>query len=171
MLSFSYANSSINFIPASEIKNLTQAITTIKTHTQQEVPFPTQVPQSTKTLYAVQSSYDKPNYKEYWVIHITTDSKCLTKECVVGALSASSTDKLDFEYIEAPFDQNKKPIPKEKINLKPSIIAYYTPGHAEADWHPPTLEWQQNGMLYCLSWNLDIHAKQVFLKMLKSTTL
>jgi len=166
-----HAAAPIVLMPAMKIKGLAEEIKFIKSKTKRAVPFPHLVPKSDERLFAVQSSYDsKPNYREYWNISITTDPKCVAKTCLVGSLTASRTDKLDLDYIEAPFDPNLKPIPKVKIKLNRGFIVYFTPGHAEGDWHSPSLEWQQDGVLYHLSWIIASHEKQTLMGMLRSIT-
>ena len=167
IMNVTYADASSNLMSAKKINGLTKTIMAIKSQTKYAIPFPHFVPKSDQPLYAGQSSYaEKSNYNEYWIITIATNSKCASKGCVIGSLSASTTDKLDLDYIQAPFDQSTKPTPKEKIVLQKGVIAYFTPGHAEADWHSPTLEWRQSGVLYVLSWNLDKNAKQIFIDMM-----
>ena len=161
----------IELISSKKIKGLSKTIDVIMTQTESKhpIPFPTLVPESDGPLYAVRTN-EKPNMSDYWIIMISEDAKCVTKTCVIGSLSSSSKNKLDLSYMKAPFDQNKNPILKEKVILAPGFVAYYTPGHAEADWHQPSLEWQQDGRLYQLSWDLEDDAKDTLIDMMKSTT-
>jgi hypothetical protein len=124
--------------------------------------FPTQIPQQQTKLYASYNSlYAKPNYNQYWEIAIKNDPHCQVRGCVIGNMTATRDGKLTFDYLHAPIGPNAKTISKQKISLANNIVGYFTPGHAEADWHPPMMEWQMNKILYVLSWEIKEDAQQV----------
>jgi len=54
------------------------------------------------------------------------------------------------------------------VILANNITGYYTPGHAEADWHMPSMEWQVGNILYLLTWNIKENAKQALKEMANS---
>lgn len=151
------------------IEGLTSALQYVKTHSQMGALFPARIPQQQATLYASYSSlYDKLDYNQYWEIAIKNDPHCQVRGCVIGNISATRDGKLTFDYLQAPIGPNAKTIPKQKISLVNNTVGYFTPGHAEADWHPPTIEWQMNKILYVLSWEIKEDAQQVLTSMANS---
>ncbi|VVC76979.1 hypothetical protein AQUSIP_23060 [Aquicella siphonis] len=152
------------------IRNLNQVIEQVKKQSQLSVMFPTSIPKGEQpTLYAMQSSlYDKPDYNQFWEITVASTPDCQMHGCVVGSLSVNTKGKLEKEYSQPPFGQNNKPLPKQEVKLENGLTGYFTPGHAEADWHAPALEWQMNGVLYTLSWDMPGDAKMVLVKMANS---
>src|SRR5579885_207264 len=152
------------------IKNLKPAIEYVRNHSKLEVVFPTQVPQEgTSTLYAAYDSYySNPNYNKYWTIDISTQAGCKVKNCIVGSVTAEKDGRLDVDYLQAPFGENNKPILKEKVKLANNITGFYTPGHTEADWHPPKIEWKNKDVLYSITWEIKENARQVLTQMANS---
>lgn len=151
-------------------KNLKEVLNEVKHKSSMLVLFPVRIPEYKKsTLYAVQSSYDSsPNYNQYWEIAIVTSQDCQVKGCKLGSLSANQNDKLELSYQQAPFGSGNKPIAKEKVQLTQKIVGYYTPGHAEADWHAPTLEWRMKQAVYKLTWDVTNEPKEALMDMANS---
>jgi hypothetical protein len=142
------------WVSANEVvEKLNESIEYVRAHSTIAVAFPAQVPQVKKgKLFASHSSYD--SYQQYWDISIATGPQCQTHGCVVGSLSADKKGKLEMDYTPPPFGAPAKSISKQKVKLANKMTGYYTPGHAEADWHPPTMEWQANNVLYTLMWDM-----------------
>lgn len=152
------------------IKNLNTVMHDLEQKSTMTVVFPKRVPaEKHKTFYASGMSFaDQPNYNQFWQISVSSSAKCQTKGCVIGSLSATLNQTIETTYIQAPFSDENKPIAKEKVELSSNQIAYFTPGHAEADWHPPMVEWEKNHVLYQLSWDMKGDAKAALVTMAKS---
>lgn len=152
------------------IRNLNQVIEQVKTKSKLRVFFPAYIPKGKQTiLYAMQESlYNKPDYNKYWEISVTTSQGCETHGCIIGSLSANTDGTLEKVYMRPPFGNNKKPLHKQVVKLDNGLSGYFTPGHAEADWHPPAIEWQSNQVLYTLTWDMAGDAKPVLVKMANS---
>ncbi|MBX3708131.1 MAG: hypothetical protein KIT56_10270 [Gammaproteobacteria bacterium] len=152
------------------IEKLSQSILEVKKQSKLVVLFPAQVPQekNAKLFASYSSVYNKPDYNHYWLITVGTTPNCQTRDCFVGSMSAEKDGKLDMNYIQAPFSPNTKPTAKQKVKLTQNIIGYYTPGHVEADWHEPTVEWKIKNVLYVLTWKIEGESKQTLIEMADS---
>lgn len=148
------------------IKNLATAMAFIEKNSSVPVVFPKQVPQTSKTtLYAVTSGVgEKSDYSKHWWINAANSATCATRGCIVGSVDAEKDGKLELSYVTAE-DQFQKPIPKEKVALAKQLTGYYTPGHAEADWHMPSVEWSESGVLYHIAWDMKGDAKKTLIEM------
>jgi hypothetical protein len=167
-LSFTtYANTKNWVQSQNKIKNIATTISYIKSNSPIPVVFPARIPDHKDPLFAIGST-DTQADSPYWQILITTDAKCITKSCIVGLVSATKNGKQDFTYIQAPLGSNNKPIMKQKVKLDHHLTGYYTPGHAEADWHHPTLEWEDAHVLYTLTWQVKDPAKSILITMANS---
>jgi len=166
-----YAKSlvAIELVPADKVvENVSQAIHYIEKNSELTVMFPNEVPPENKLkLFAAYNSYSmKSNYNQFWMITFSTHPHCQVHSCVKGSMSAEKNGKLVKDYIQAPFGLNHQPILKQKVKLAHhTIIGYYTPGHAEADWHAPNIEWQVGNVLYQLTWDVKENAKQTLTTM------
>ena len=81
-----------------------------------------------------------------YTVYIDLSAKCHgAKYCNLGSLTAERNGKPQMYY-----DINKHLI-TETIPFG-NRNAYYTPAHAMADYWPALLQWQQNNILYTLSW-------------------
>lgn len=56
----------------------------------------------------------------------------------------------------------------QKVTLAQNITGYYTAGHAEGSYFPPTLQWQHNKVLYTLSWDDHFTSKALLITMANS---
>jgi len=117
--------------------------------------FPTQIParKNLSRLYASFSSYaTKPDFHKFWQINAGATPACKgARFCNVGFVSAERDGKLETTF--GGMIPNSAKQPKEPVTLQNGTVAYFTPGHAEGDFHPAMLEWQMNNVLYTLTWN------------------
>lgn len=151
------------------VKNITGVISYIKAHSQLPAVFPTRIPSEDVNLFAVNNSADnQADYQRYWMISVATDAHCQTKNCMVGYVSAIKDGKLELSYLQAPFGEHNQPVLKQKVKLARHLTGYYTPGHAEADWHDPMLEWQDHRVIYTLMWKISGSAKPTLITMANS---
>jgi hypothetical protein len=154
------AHGSVQFVPAAEaITDLNHTLEQVSKQSKLPVLFPTAVPISRQNkLFAF--SAKAPDYNQYWQIAVTTNAQCRIHGCIVGSVSAQKEGKLEKNYIQALVPKVTYAL-KQKVKLKNNVIGYFTPGHAEADWHPPAMEWQIDGVSYVLSWDIKENSKQV----------
>lgn len=132
-----------------EIPNLAQVLSDLKAQTEIPVVFPTEVPKNPtlKQLYA----YADPQQvgKTFYTISIDSTPTCHgVHYCNVGSLQVSASGQPQ-NYT----DMNKQNI-TQPIDLTPTQKAFYTPGHAMADYWPPTLEWRDANYFYQLIWQV-----------------
>jgi hypothetical protein len=136
------------------VSGLDKTIAEVKKASPLPVLFPTKIPVSDKTpkLYSSYSSYfTNPDFKKYWTINVDASSDCNGAHyCNIGALAAEKDGKLESSYEAAPKIKRMKQI----IKLQNGSTAYFTPGHAEADFHSTMIEWQSKDVLYKLTWNI-----------------
>lgn len=131
------------------IANLSQALATLPAQTAIPVVFPTEIPKNPtlKQLYA----YVDPSQvgKNFYTVDIDSTSACHGAHyCNVGTFQVSTTGQPQ-NYT----DMNNKNL-TQVINLSSTQKAYYTPGHAMADYFPPTLEWRDANYFYQLIWQV-----------------
>jgi hypothetical protein len=148
------------------IKDLEVAMKFVEKNSNIPIMFPKKVPQiDNTTLYAVVGSEGgDSNYNKYWSINASNTKNCDTRACIVGGLYAEKDGKLELNY-ETAADHFQKPIPKEKVELNNHVTSYYTPAHAEADWHVASIEWIKNDVLYQLHWDMKGNSKKVLTEM------
>lgn len=159
----SFAEPPCSLVPAETIiSNLSKVMAEVQNKSKITVLFPKEVPVPKETkLYANASS---TNYEHEWTINITNKSDCQTKSCLVGTLSATKDSKIEKDYVVPPFNKPTH-LKKEKVMLTKDITGYYTPAHAEADWHPAQIEWIVQDVHYQLSWNICKDEKILLMKM------
>lgn len=156
----------VPLVPAARhIENLSATLATIQKKSSLPVLFPQQIPRSLpEKLFATGNVYSTA-----WFISIGKMKGCHVKSCEMGSMSASHRT-LEKEYLSAPFNPPKH-FPKEAVKLVHHLIGYYTPAHAEADWHPATLEWQMHDTLYQIAWHIPSQDKAVLVRMANSAIL
>jgi len=153
------------------IKGLAQVIDGASHASKMPVLFPTKIPAAKNPLhlYASFSSYiSKPDFNQFWQINVGATPTCKGAHfCNVGYLSAQKDGKFEATFGGVIPNTNKQP--KEPVTLKNGTVAYFTPGHAEGDFHPATLEWVMNNVLYTLTWNAkEVNEKNVLTTMANS---
>jgi hypothetical protein len=151
------------------IAHLNQAIQELNARSSMPAFFPKKIV-SSKNLFASYSSYAAhPDFHQFWVLSIDNSPECRGNHlCQIASLTAEKNSSLSDTYQTLP-DQTQHQ--KIFVLLLHQQIAYYTPGHTEADFHPGKLEWQQGNVLYTFTWN-DLPPKQeqsLLIEMLNSS--
>lgn len=82
--------------------------------------------------------------------------------CNVGYMRGEKEGKLELQ------ENRQHKIITEKVRLAKNIPAYYTPGHAEGSYFPPMLQWQDNHVLYTLTWDDHFATKAALIIMANS---
>lgn len=152
------------------IVGLDNVINAIKSKSTLPVYFPPQVPlnkQNPKLYANYATAAMMPDYNRIWFIYVDTTPICQgTHICNIGLISAQQDGKLTLTYNPAP---DWKPKKAEKVMLKNHKMAYFTPFYVAADAVNPTLQWQDNGVVYTLRWQVNSgDAKKVLINMANS---
>lgn len=144
------------------ITGLDEAISAAKTTSHLSVVFPAEVPTSANKLYASENSR-----KDFWAIQIDSTSTCHGAHfCNIGTITGKAKGTINEMYMDM---KSKKQIQKESVMLADGTSAYFTPGHAEADWHNPSLEWQFKDISYSLTWAItNDDAQKILITMANS---
>ena len=147
--------SSVIWVNNDQIKHFRLVINQLKQQTTIPILFPAKIPTSdpNQNLYASLSSLDSStHYKEAWQINVDATEDCQgMKICNIGYISAEKNCHFEKTYSTMP---DNKPHDKESVVLTDNLSAYYTPFHVGADSANPTLEWQQKGICYRISWRV-----------------
>lgn len=146
------------------IKNIDKAITDVKSNSKLPVVFPGEIPESKNTLYAGSTSVE-----DFWVIYVDTTNTCNgVKVCNVGLITAHKNANIDDTYMNM---KTKKQQKKSPVLLADGTNALFTPGHAEADWHNPTLEWKNNDITYMLTWSIKGKDEKIVLTTMANSAM
>jgi len=146
------------------IPTLDLTIAEIKKHSTIPVLFPQLLPDDMKhpIYYSSVGQLANPDTKSYLMnIDYTPDCKGV-HVCNVGYLLAKLGEKPTMMN-----DMQNKSI-TEIVTLAKNIQGYYTPGHAMGSYFPPSLQWEQNGVLYTLSWDDHLAKKDTMIIMANS---
>lgn len=135
----------------SNIQDLEQSIEELKTKIKVPVVFPKVIPKPDKKYYAHADLTYQRNNTDY-VINIDFTKDCKGgKYCNIGYIRAEKNQPIQkYEDME----RKNITIPVVLANHKE---AYFTPGHPAGDYFPPTIQWQENGVLYTISWNGNLN--------------
>jgi hypothetical protein len=128
------------------ISNLTSTLNLLKQQTDVPILFPRKIPRN-------------PNGKKYFIyteltdqgyrIYIDDNKDCKgVHSCNIGIVSAEKNGKPEIYT-----DRNNKVI-TVPIILPNKTQAFFTPAHAMGDYWPTNLQWQNNQILYSISWQL-----------------
>lgn len=131
------------------IPDIQKTIVAVKAKTAVPVLFPTSFPPNTKlTTYFASSDLSQVSNGISYTINIDSTKDCHgVHYCNIGYISAKKDANPQVYYDMA----NRKIT--EPIILAHKIKGYYTPGHAMGDFFPANIQWQENGVLYAISWN------------------
>lgn len=143
--------------PASKlIPNLASALVELKTRTHIPVIFPKAIPHD-KGIVRYYANIDLPEQPAPYnfVVNIDATPDCNgVHVCNLGYLRAKRGGKPEMYQ-----DQEKRNI-TVPVTLVNDTKAYFTPGHAIGSFFPALIEWQQDGVLYSLSWSLAPDAEK-----------
>lgn len=134
-------------IAADSIKDLNQVIEDIKTKIQVPVVFPKYVPKSSQEYFAHSFFSNQKDSTDYWINVDSTKDCNGAKFCNVGYVKAEKN-----KPIEQFQDRDNKNI-TIPVALPNHKKAYFTPGHAMGDFFPPNIQWQEDNVLYTISWS------------------
>ncbi len=149
---------------AKNVNNIDSTMADIKANSKVPVAFPAEVPVAKTKLYASDTA------REYfWAISVDSSAICKgTHYCNVGLMSADAKGQLEDSYMDM---KTKKQTKKQSTMLADGVTAYFTPGHAEGDWHSPTLEWVENNALYTLTWAIKGTDAEEILKTMANSAM
>ncbi|MEO8402754.1 MAG: hypothetical protein ABI597_13365 [Gammaproteobacteria bacterium] len=143
------------------INNLDAVLKNAKNNSNMSVIFPAEVPTSHVKLYASETSRS-----DFWAIYIDSTADCNGAHfCNVGYIMAQNKGKIEQIYFDM---KTHTKIKKQSIMLADGLPAVYTPGHAEGDWHNPSLEWKLDDVAYMLTWQNGVNIKKALVTMANS---
>jgi len=100
---------------------------------------------NTKKLYA----YFKQTEPTRYIISFDNTADCHgVKTCSVGSIQAVIGANPQIYYSRDNAELTRR------VLLNGAVPAYFTPGHAMADYWPPMISWHLDNVTYTLSWNL-----------------
>ena len=139
-------------IPAnSMITNLEIVIKEIREQTSVPFRFPYKVPASNHSKkYFASIDFSRSVQGLEYRINIDATADCHgIHYCNVGTVTAKSSNK---PTIYRDKNENIITVP---VKLTHNIQAYYTPGHAMADYFSANIQWQEGGVLYQITWDTN----------------
>ncbi len=140
-----------NFSPAvNSIQNISQAIAAAKSNQSSvDVLFPTEVPTPSQGMqYYAGSDNDANQYGVSYRIYVDTTPQCKgVHVCNIGEVNARKGGQPEFF-----FNRNNERL-TEPVSLTRGIQGFYTPSHAMADTWPTIISWEQNDVLYSITWS------------------
>lgn len=140
------------------IQGLADTINTAKKNSDIPIIFPRLIAQQTANAATDQT---KPQYFAYtpsapsqdgvsYVIYVDAAADCHGAHyCNIGYIQAEKGGNPQIFY-DLKNNEITKPVP-----LKNKIKAYFTPGHAMADYFPAEIQWRNKNILYTISWNTN----------------
>lgn len=128
------------------IPNLKQSIKTAQTKTNLLIIFPKKIPADSQIkIYYSFIEMTKNSY----IVYVDSTTTCHGAHvCNIGSVQAQKNAQIDTYY-----DMNKKKL-TVPVKLKHHVKAYFTPSHAMGDFWPAIIQWQENKILYTISWNM-----------------
>ena len=141
------------------IPNLEETLHTLQGQTKALVVFPARIPQEALTAkqYYVTTSTTTDGYR----IYLSAEEKCQgVHYCTDATISAEIAGNPTVYY-----DIDNKEITTQVLLIN-NIKAYYTKGHAMADYWPPMLTWRSGKILYTIAWELhEKNAREILISL------
>lgn len=133
------------------IQGLDNAVAQIKLKTTVPVIFPTIIPtnQNLHTYFANSDLSQMQNGIDYTINVDATQNCSGAHYCNIGYVRAQKGGNPQVNY-----DMHNKQLTVSVI-LANNTKAYFTPGHAMADFFPAEIQWRDKNILYTLTWNTD----------------
>ncbi|MDR3491200.1 MAG: hypothetical protein P4M12_04050 [Gammaproteobacteria bacterium] len=133
------------------IENLPETLASAKKETDLTLLFPLILPKNDNVAeYFVYADFSGASHGINYRINIDSTKDCHgVHVCNLGYISASKNSEPDVFY-----DMKKKKLTKP-VMLAQNKKGYFTPGHAMGSYFPATIQWQNNGILYTISWDTD----------------
>lgn len=152
-------------VDSQTLTNFDQTIATVKSKTSIPVEFPAKIPMNVQKAAKLYMNYDPLSTTSTgYQFYIDSTPTCQGAHyCNIGSLQVI-TGGTPQQYQDIRHHLITKTIP-----VSGNLTLYYTPGHALGDYWFPIMEWQENGRLYSLSWDLaNSDAQAVLMQMVQN---